>query len=310
MGSTHARFLVLLSTALFVSIARAQQSPAQLSGPASGPAIPPVVATVPPSLPVAGTRGLQYTELQGCNADPLLAQLEAHCHFLPVARARGTGANPADARLAADGDACTIWNSGGFAPQAIEVSFAAPQSVHGVMVVPEMTPAVGNVEGVIERVGGDGIARPVRAIRAGLATRRVYVFLLEHPVTTRTIRLRTVGSPSWVAWREVRPFACAEVPQTAPPVPPVVPLPASSFSVVPGRGACVRNADCAPDVCCGPRTCSDRAHAPRCGGVGCPAVVSPFDTPGAGCFCNAGRCASRVLPRWMPGTRAPGRGVP
>lgn len=116
-------------------------------------------------------------------------------------------ANTSDSGRAADGDSCTVWNAGGFAPHAVTFDFGVVTSFRVVTLIPEMTPS-GNVEHVIE-LSDDGkrfaVAHRIQApLRSGVAE----TLRLPRTERARFVRVSSKKSPSWIAWREIALFQC------------------------------------------------------------------------------------------------------
>ena len=137
-----------------------------------------------------------------CDLEPRIAALGRGCQRIGGVAAFGTGAEPA-AVSAFDGDACSIWNSGGFAPQAATLDLGAPTLVSTVLLVPEMTPSSATVTHVLE-VSDDGRSfQRLGQLRAPMRTGEIVELPIPGGVTTRFVRVSTSESPSWVAWRDI-----------------------------------------------------------------------------------------------------------
>jgi hypothetical protein len=116
-------------------------------------------------------------------------------------------ANASDARRAADGDSCTIWNAGGSGPHSVTFDFGVVTSFRVVTLIPEMSPR-GNVEHVIE-LSDDGkrfaVAHRIQApLRSGVAE----TLRLPRTERARFVRVSSKNSPSFIAWREIALFQC------------------------------------------------------------------------------------------------------
>jgi hypothetical protein len=148
----------------------------------------------------------------------------------PVA-ARGT--NNADATAAIDGDVRTMWNAGAHPPQSVTLDLGAPLVVRGLLGVTAMTPD-GEATHIVE-TSRDGVRFAPR-LRLERALRDLdIVDLTSAPVEARYLRVVTEVSPSWVAWYELVPVACAGdvassegrispvPPPPSPPSPPTLP---------------------------------------------------------------------------------------
>jgi hypothetical protein len=115
-----------------------------------------------------------------------------------------------DARpgLAVDDDLATAWVAGGHPEQWIRLDLAGPMTLAEVQLVVSQDPA-GRTTHLVEvrqrgergfrtlgRLRGRTVDGDVLLLRPTRAVRRVV-----------SIRIRTLASPSWVAWREIRAFA-------------------------------------------------------------------------------------------------------
>ena len=140
-----------------------------------------------------------------CSTKSYIAQIGGTCVGLPARNAR-TAAGLAAA--AADGDACTVWNSGGVPPQSIVVDLEKDTTFTGLLLVPEMTPAEGDVVHIIEQSPDGSTWAPVGVLKMHMADDHVYLVNLPAKITSRVLRITTSASPSWVAWGEVEPVRC------------------------------------------------------------------------------------------------------
>ncbi len=258
-----------------------------------------VVSTPVPDLPPAQVRMLGSRLLPTCDARSSLRFFhEYQCEELAVRAVRSTAAASSRANLAADGSACTF-SAPVASPQIIELELDRASVVHGLLVVPQMTVEPAAIEGVIEAVDDRGRAQPLNALRGGWQSNVAYGYVIDGGRAASRIRVRITDSRGLVGFRELRPFRCDRQPSAFLQDPPPPPQNPADFVVLDGRGGCRSDRDCMPDVCCHALRCVDAAHAPRCD-TGCPASEAPFDQrPLAGCFCNQGRCASRVHHRWI-----------
>jgi len=231
-------------------------------------------------------------------------ELPSACSEVAAVGAASAGA---DASAAIDRDACTMWNANAPAPQEVTLDLGGERVVRGVIVVPAMTPS-----GAVAHVAStstDGAAFTPRARFEGtMQNARAQMIAFVTPVSARYVRVRTERSPSWVAWFEIVPVACAgDAPPAASVEPPAAsapdaaaPAPSSSASrfvppsrIVPGTGRCKVDSDCFGSACCSPLTCTSKR--PACGDIACPtACLGPLDCGRGTCVCNRGTCAARV----------------
>ncbi len=106
-----------------------------------------------------------------------------------------------------DGDTCTIWNSGGFAPQSITFDLGTETRIDAIVLVPEMSPN-GSVKHAVA-FSNDGKSFQVgQRVEAPMQSGVAQDLLLPAPERARFVRVTTDQSPSWIAWREVGLFRC------------------------------------------------------------------------------------------------------
>jgi hypothetical protein len=297
---------VMAGVALVVlTVACASQAPPPSPLPAPDVRAAPS-ATPTPDAPVAAASAsppARFPPAPPCDASSWKTALLPGCEPLTASVRRVTASgNPADAARATDTDSCTTWNSNDYAPQSITLDLGEPRPVGHVIVVPNMTPD-GPVSQVVE-VSDDGVTFEQRArYDDRMFSGGVFGLTLQPAARARFVRVRTLVSPSWVAWFEVVPVACANEaavpPRPAPPPPPPPPAPRPvpwskrpGVHVLPGKGACRTDADCRPDACCSPSSCTS-GHTQSCDAMGaCPAVCrGPMDCGNGACGCVQGRCA-------------------
>lgn len=245
----------------------------------------------PPLMALAEVSGAERITARPMGSElPKSAQL---CRRIDVRDVQATGDPKADARFAFDNQRDTVWNAGNFAPQAIRARLAPEERVAVVVFIPEMTPN-GVVSNVFEFAGASE-ERKLR-VEGPLATDTAYIFALDRPVATRTLTVRTLRSPSWIAFREIMLLSCdAPIDLGPPPPPPAPPRPAETF--VPGAGACHKDADCVPSDCCHARTCNAIGRAPRCDGIGCSQNVAPNTLDVGACACVKNQCGANIRKR-------------
>jgi hypothetical protein len=139
-----------------------------------------------------------------CSTKTFLGQMGSACAGLPARNAAAAGG----ASAAADGDVCTVWNSGGLPPQSFIIDLEKDTTFNGFLLVPEMTPPEGDVIHVIERSNDGAAWTTIGVIKAHMADDHVYGVTFAAPVTARLVRITTNASPSWVAWGEAEPVRC------------------------------------------------------------------------------------------------------
>ncbi|MBL8679172.1 MAG: hypothetical protein JNK05_08410 [Myxococcales bacterium] len=266
--------------------------------PRTGPALDPP-SSAQPDAPASHVRMLGSRFLPTCDAASSLRFFqEFQCEQLTVRAVRASGTTWANAALATDDSACTMVEPTA-APLVFEFEFDRPTVVHGLLVVAQVTidPAV--VSAIVELIDDQGNVRPQQSIHGGWQSNVAYGYVLDGAPATRRLRVRVTSASAALGWRELRPFVCDRQPSAFPVEPPPPPQNPADFVTLEGRGACRTDEDCVPDQCCNAMRCTQRAGGPACNGA-CPANEQPFDQrPLAGCFCNAGRCGSRVARRWV-----------
>ncbi len=110
---------------------------------------------------------------------------------------------------AIDGLQGTSWIAGAGPPQLIDVALPATVSVDQIQLEVAQDPAGPTEHRVLVR-GASGGFHPVRTFQGSTGDGDWLVVAPAHPLEgVRTVRIRTVASPSWVAWREVRIYAHA-----------------------------------------------------------------------------------------------------
>jgi hypothetical protein len=166
-------------------------------------------------------RALHFPKPKTCRADDLLKLIGQGCHAITPTAVRASG--QPQATTAVDRDTCTHWNSDAPPPQLIAIELPEGEALAAVLLVPEMTPGKGVVTHVLE-TSQDGDAFDARFIvRAQMESESVYAVLWPKAESTRHLRVRTVESPSWVAWREIVALACPR--PLAPPAARLAPAP-------------------------------------------------------------------------------------
>lgn len=111
------------------------------------------------------------------------------------------------AERAFDGSTCTVWSSGGVAPQSITIDLGAATDVDALILVPEMG-AGGTVSHRIE-VSDDGVHfQTAQRIEAPMQNGLPVELDFPRREHTRFMRFTTDASPSRVAWREIELIRC------------------------------------------------------------------------------------------------------
>jgi hypothetical protein len=106
-----------------------------------------------------------------------------------------------------DGDQSTAWVSGSDAPQWIEVDLGGPQRIGEIRLLVAQSPAGPTTHRL--RVGGPGGAQRnvVHEFSRATADGDWLVFRPPQPLEgIQFLRVETLASPSWVAWKEIQVF--------------------------------------------------------------------------------------------------------
>ena len=111
--------------------------------------------------------------------------------------------------LALDGDAGTLWNSGDNAPQWIEIDLGQPYDIGAVRLLISQYPAGNTLHRVLGK--SPGASKAFYELTRFEGSTEDGQWLEFSPEETwagiQYIRVETVASPSWVAWREIEIIA-------------------------------------------------------------------------------------------------------
>lgn len=111
-------------------------------------------------------------------------------------------------QLAADGNRCTGWNAGTFAPATWRIDFPSLRSVRGITLIPSISPNPANVHHAVD-TSVDGVSWVQRlTISQSMSSGSSYSYDFGSSVALRALRVRSISSPSWIAWVDVALFAC------------------------------------------------------------------------------------------------------
>ncbi len=107
------------------------------------------------------------------------------------------------AAMAIDGDLDTIWNAGAPATQWIEIDLGDAQTIRGVRLTIAQYPAGETIHRIYARSEHGGF-QLLHEFHRSTHDGQALEFELGHPVAdVRYLRVETIQSPSWVAWREI-----------------------------------------------------------------------------------------------------------
>ncbi|MGH2581296.1 MAG: discoidin domain-containing protein [Anaerolineales bacterium] len=117
-----------------------------------------------------------------------------------------------EGQWAVDGDFGTLWSSGDFPTQWIEIDLGEPYDIAEIRLVPSQFPDGDTRHNVYGRGPGTGDSYVVLYTFQGPTQDSQYLtFRLDDPFAgIRYIRIETTSSPSWVAWREIEVLSAGE----------------------------------------------------------------------------------------------------
>jgi hypothetical protein len=169
--------------------------PMGLTSPKVGPA-----AETPPPPPAQAPTALASCAFQAA---------EPGCTPIAVKGASGSRrfTEGYEFEKAVDGDRCTSWNAGEFPPQEIVLDLGAATMVRALLLLPAMTPdgpVVLELSASLDGVSWSHLQRG----RADLRSEIPFTVRLPQSTPARWLRVRTLSSPSWVAWYEIVPLRC------------------------------------------------------------------------------------------------------
>jgi hypothetical protein len=107
--------------------------------------------------------------------------------------------------LAVDREPGASWSAGDFAPQWIEIDLDAAHNIREIRLLPDQYPAGKTVHRVLGKGWGTGhIWRLLYTLEGTTKDSQVLSYTPPQRLTgIQVIRIETVSSPSWVAWREI-----------------------------------------------------------------------------------------------------------
>lgn len=124
----------------------------------------------------------------------------------PITASRSNQAQP---QGAVDGEPDTYWGAGDFAPQWVQIDLGAPYTITGVRLLIGQSPAGETVHRI--RVKGANVEDAFQVVHTfrgvTLDAQWLTVTFPEPLDAIRYVRVETIISPSWVAWKEVEVIA-------------------------------------------------------------------------------------------------------
>jgi hypothetical protein len=112
--------------------------------------------------------------------------------------------------LAVDGDLGTLWNSGGFARQWIEIDLGAEYNIQEIRLTTSQYPEGTTTHRILGR-SGTGEFHELTAFDGNTVDGQTLIFTsIQSLQAIQFIRVETISSPSWVAWREIEVIDAGE----------------------------------------------------------------------------------------------------
>ena len=112
--------------------------------------------------------------------------------------------------LAVDGDLGTLWNSGGFARQWIEIDLGAEYNIQEIRLTTSQYPEGTTTHRILGK-SATGEFHELTTFGGNTVDGQTLIFTPVQPVPAiRFIRVETISSPSWVAWREIEVIDAGE----------------------------------------------------------------------------------------------------
>ena len=112
--------------------------------------------------------------------------------------------------LAVDGDLGTLWNSGGFATQWIEIDLGAEYNIQEILLTTSQYPEGTTTHRILGR-SATGEFHELTTFDGNTTDGQTLIFTPVQSVQAiRFIRVETISSPSWVAWREIEVIDAGE----------------------------------------------------------------------------------------------------
>jgi hypothetical protein len=185
----------------------AAKPPDMMTGSLGAPPLP--TTANDPSVPDVAPKDLGPLEPGNCDPHQFLASAGNQCSMLKTKYAEATGGAGKNAAASSDQDACTVWSSGGMPPAYVLIDLGSDQMVSGILLVPEVTPPDVEMSNVIEIADSKGSLHAIAELKGHILDEHGILAPLPKPVVARYLRLTTLGSPAWVAWREVSALHCA-----------------------------------------------------------------------------------------------------
>jgi hypothetical protein len=108
---------------------------------------------------------------------------------------------------AVDGIADTIWSAGGGPPAYLEIDLGAVLAIGEIRLLVAQSPAGTTHHRVTCRTTAGGTAKVLGDLTSATADLDQLILPVAPSVTCRFVRVRTIESPSWVAWREIEVYA-------------------------------------------------------------------------------------------------------
>jgi hypothetical protein len=171
----------------------------------STPTTPTPVASAPPVDVTA--RDLGTLPDGDCNVKTFLNTLNGRCEMVKAMRVSGSG-DASEGATAGDNDACTVWSTGGMAPQVVNVDLGTVRDVSALLLVPDMVPPDGDETNLVEYIDEDGVQHSLVRAKTSMTSAHGYVLAFPSTLKMRFLRVTTTEASTNVAWRELGAMTC------------------------------------------------------------------------------------------------------
>ncbi len=125
-----------------------------------------------------------------------------------IASSQSNYTSGSTANFANDGNRCTGWNAGTYAPRWWMVDLRAVTDVRGVTLVPGMSPTTASVVHVLEASNDGSSWRTIRTVSQVMTSGQNYPIDFGTVQSLRYLRVTSTSSPSWISWVDVGVFRC------------------------------------------------------------------------------------------------------
>ena len=143
-----------------------------------------------------------------CGTHAFIAAMGASCKRVEAKAAEASGGAAQSHAAASDADACTVWSSGGIAPQYIGIDLGKNTEISGLLLIPDSTPPEIDVVQRVEISDDNSPFRPLVDVKGHEISAHGYAVTFPSKVKARFVRVTTEAARTYVAWREVAAVTC------------------------------------------------------------------------------------------------------